>query len=148
MAHTACRVCLISTVSGYCKKNGKCLGRCGTSRGHTTKLKQSIFFRFLWFQNIRIHLHWRSLVKCQLQKNYSKSNCACIGSLAKTTKIGSFKYKTNLSQINFIEIYFLELSRFNPPISTHSEWPAIVLFRQSTGVEGKRRPGSNFTKHF
>jgi hypothetical protein len=29
-------------------KKGKCLGRCGASSGHTTKLKQSIFFRYLW----------------------------------------------------------------------------------------------------
>jgi hypothetical protein len=29
-------------------KKGKCLGRCGASTGHTTKLKQSLFFRYLW----------------------------------------------------------------------------------------------------
>jgi hypothetical protein len=29
-------------------KKGKCLGRCGASNGHTTKLKQSILFRYLW----------------------------------------------------------------------------------------------------
>jgi hypothetical protein len=28
-------------------KKGKCLGRCGASSGHTTKLKQSLFFRYL-----------------------------------------------------------------------------------------------------
>jgi hypothetical protein len=34
-------------------KKGKCLGRCGASSRHTTKLKQSIFFRDLWpSQNI------------------------------------------------------------------------------------------------
>ena len=47
MADTTCLVCLICTVSGRCKK-GKCLGRCGASSRHTTKLKQSIFFRYLW----------------------------------------------------------------------------------------------------
>jgi hypothetical protein len=30
------------------KKQGKFLGICGASSGHTTKLKQSIFFRYLW----------------------------------------------------------------------------------------------------
>ncbi len=46
MACTACLVCFISTVNG-CRKKGKCLGRCGASSGHTTKLEQSIFFRYL-----------------------------------------------------------------------------------------------------
>jgi hypothetical protein len=48
MARTACLVCFISTVNGGSKKGGKCLGRCGASSRHTTKLKQSIFFRYLW----------------------------------------------------------------------------------------------------
>ncbi len=55
MVHTACLVCFISTVNGHCKKQtkkqGKCLGRCGASSGHTTKLKQSIFFRYLWVRH-------------------------------------------------------------------------------------------------
>jgi hypothetical protein len=34
-------------------KKGKCLGRCGASSGHITKLKQSIFFRYLWDQRIK-----------------------------------------------------------------------------------------------
>jgi hypothetical protein len=29
------------------EKKGKCLGRCGASSGHTTKLKRSILFRYL-----------------------------------------------------------------------------------------------------
>jgi hypothetical protein len=38
MARTACLVCFISTVNGRSKKQqGKCLGRCGASSGHTTK---------------------------------------------------------------------------------------------------------------
>jgi hypothetical protein len=51
MACTACHVCFISTVNGCSKKikiKGKCLGRSSASSGHTTKLKQSIFFRYLW----------------------------------------------------------------------------------------------------
>ncbi len=45
MAHTACLVCLISTVSGRSKKSLKC----GISSGHITNLKQSIFsFQYLW----------------------------------------------------------------------------------------------------
>jgi hypothetical protein len=47
MARTARLVCLISTVSGRCKK-GRSLGRYIGSSGHTTKLKQSILFRYLW----------------------------------------------------------------------------------------------------
>ncbi len=39
MAHPACLVCLISTVSGCSKKKKKC----GASSGHITDLKQSIF---------------------------------------------------------------------------------------------------------
>ncbi len=30
-------------------KKGKCLGRCGASSGHTTKLKQSVSLRYLWY---------------------------------------------------------------------------------------------------
>ncbi len=37
-------------------KKGKCL-RCGASSRHTTKLKQSVFFRYLWF-------HWQ---KCKIR---------------------------------------------------------------------------------
>ncbi len=48
MAHTTCLVCLISTVSGPCKKSKICLGKCGASSGHIIKLKQSIFCRYLW----------------------------------------------------------------------------------------------------
>jgi hypothetical protein len=47
MVHTACLVCFIGTVKGCSKKKGKCVGRCCTSGRHTTKLKQSIFFRNL-----------------------------------------------------------------------------------------------------
>jgi hypothetical protein len=35
-------------------KKGKCLGRYGASCRHTTKLKQSIFFRYLWPNAIKI----------------------------------------------------------------------------------------------
>ncbi len=49
MARTACLVCLISTVSGHSKKmKRKKAWRCGASSRHITKLKQSIFFRYLW----------------------------------------------------------------------------------------------------
>jgi hypothetical protein len=30
-------------------KKGKCFGRCGASSRHTTKLNQSIFFRYIWW---------------------------------------------------------------------------------------------------
>jgi hypothetical protein len=30
------------------KRGGECLGRCGASSGHTTNLKQYIFFRYVW----------------------------------------------------------------------------------------------------
>jgi len=39
MAHTACLVCLISTVSGRSQKRLKC----GAGSGHTTKLEQARF---------------------------------------------------------------------------------------------------------
>jgi hypothetical protein len=48
MACTACLVCLFSTVIGLSQKSQKCLGRCGASSRHITKLEQSIFFRYLW----------------------------------------------------------------------------------------------------
>jgi hypothetical protein len=45
MAHTACLVCLVSTVSG-CRKNT--LGRARVSIRHITKLEQSTFLKYLW----------------------------------------------------------------------------------------------------
>ncbi len=45
MAHTACLVCLVSTVSG-CPKNT--LRRASASSGLITKLEQSTFLRYLW----------------------------------------------------------------------------------------------------
>jgi hypothetical protein len=45
MAHTACLVCLVSTVSGLSKN---ALGRGNASNGHITKLEQS---RYLWSMN-------------------------------------------------------------------------------------------------
>ncbi len=57
MACTTCLVCFIGTVKGGSKKKekkGKCFGSCGASSGHTTKLKQSIFFRYLWSQLVKI----------------------------------------------------------------------------------------------
>jgi hypothetical protein len=35
-------------------KKGKCLGRCGASSRHTTKLEQSIFFRYLWIFLLKV----------------------------------------------------------------------------------------------
>jgi hypothetical protein len=40
MARTACLVCFISTVNGHSKKKGY---KCGSSSGHITNFKQSIF---------------------------------------------------------------------------------------------------------
>jgi hypothetical protein len=42
-------------------KKGKCFGRCGASSRHTTKLNQSIFFRYLWLSLINI-VEWKSRV--------------------------------------------------------------------------------------
>jgi hypothetical protein len=57
-------------------KKGKCLGRCGTSRGHTTKLKQSILLdiyglnieliRNLWFENF---FHRMEIIKDGIEQN-------------------------------------------------------------------------------
>ncbi len=47
MAHTACLVCLVSTVSGRCKN---ALGKRSASSGHITKLEQSPFLRYLWIK--------------------------------------------------------------------------------------------------
>jgi hypothetical protein len=54
---TACLVCLISTVCGRSKKEEaeNVLGRCGASGRHITKLKQSIFFRYLWIVFTMLH---------------------------------------------------------------------------------------------
>jgi len=57
MEHTACLVCFISTVNSCSKKMGKCLGRCGAISRHTTKLKQSLFFRYLWPERAIFTLH-------------------------------------------------------------------------------------------
>jgi hypothetical protein len=43
LTHTACLVCLVSTVSGHCKN---ALGRGIASSEHKTKLEQSTFLRF------------------------------------------------------------------------------------------------------
>ncbi len=40
MTHTACRVCLVSTVSSCCKNTH---GRASANNGHITKLEQSTF---------------------------------------------------------------------------------------------------------
>jgi len=48
MPHAACLACLVSNVSG-CHKNA--LGKASTSCRHTTKLKQSTFLRYLWFEH-------------------------------------------------------------------------------------------------
>jgi hypothetical protein len=46
----ACTTCLFVSfvLLVAAAKKGKRLGRCGTSSGHTTKIKQSIIFRYLW----------------------------------------------------------------------------------------------------
>jgi len=44
MARPACLVCLFSTVNGCSKNKEKSLGSGGASSGHTTNLKQSIFY--------------------------------------------------------------------------------------------------------
>jgi hypothetical protein len=43
MAHTACLVCLISTVCGFSKKSKNALGEGGASSWHMKKLEQSRF---------------------------------------------------------------------------------------------------------
>jgi hypothetical protein len=54
MAHTVSLVCFINTVNSRNKKkrneSQKCLGKCGTSSGNITKVEQSIFFRYLWYE--------------------------------------------------------------------------------------------------
>jgi hypothetical protein len=47
---------------------GKCPGRCGASSRHTTKLKQSIFFKYLWFKPISEleNVAHVSLIKAQI----------------------------------------------------------------------------------
>jgi hypothetical protein len=45
MAHGACLVCLVSTVSGRCKNT---LGRASASSRRITKLEQFTFLRYLW----------------------------------------------------------------------------------------------------
>ena len=57
MLHTACLVCLISTVSG-CRKNA--IGRGSSSSGHIKKLEQSTFLRYLWVHSI----NQSSLMRC------------------------------------------------------------------------------------
>ncbi len=47
MTHTACLVCLVSTVSG-CHKNT--LRRANASGGHITKFEQTTFLRYIWCQ--------------------------------------------------------------------------------------------------
>jgi hypothetical protein len=46
MACTAYLVCLIG---GHSKKRQNALGRCCNSRGLISKLEQSMFFRYQWF---------------------------------------------------------------------------------------------------
>jgi hypothetical protein len=51
-------------------KKGKCLGRCGASTRHTTKLKQSLFFRYLWtgFINFIFAFLFKFVEFCSKQK--------------------------------------------------------------------------------
>ncbi len=57
MAHTACLVCIISTVNGCSKKKKeKKPITSGASSRHTTKLKQSKILRCLWIMVISITL--------------------------------------------------------------------------------------------
>jgi hypothetical protein len=48
MARTACLFVSLVLLMAAARKSQECLGRCGASGGHITKLKQSIFFRYLW----------------------------------------------------------------------------------------------------
>jgi hypothetical protein len=48
-------------------KKGKSLGRCGASSGHTTKLKQAIFFRYLCLIFQGVHVHDGSVQRQRLQ---------------------------------------------------------------------------------
>jgi len=62
-------VCLISTASGYYKKAKNALEDV-TSSKHITKLKQSIFFRYLWYS-----LNYFSpTVSCRLVFGFSNLN--------------------------------------------------------------------------
>ncbi len=47
MAHTACLVCLGSTVSGRCRN---ALGGGSAGSEHITKFEQSTFLRYLWVE--------------------------------------------------------------------------------------------------
>ncbi len=47
----ACLACLVSTVSGSHKNT---LGRAIASSGHTTKLEQSTFLRYLWLKIFKV----------------------------------------------------------------------------------------------
>jgi hypothetical protein len=51
IARTACLVCFISTVNGRSKTERKEAATSGASRGHITKLRQSIILRCLWFRS-------------------------------------------------------------------------------------------------
>ncbi len=51
MAHTACLVSLVSSVSGRSKN---ALGRGSASSVDITKLEQSIFLRYLWFKSTEL----------------------------------------------------------------------------------------------
>ncbi len=63
MAHIACLVCLVSTVSGHFKK---ALGRGSVSSGHITKLEQSTFLRYQWFHYCKTSLLCTSMVGAHL----------------------------------------------------------------------------------
>jgi len=58
MAHTACLVCLISTVSGRSKKSQNC----GASSGHITKLKQSIYKIYMAGIDKTAHEHLTNII--------------------------------------------------------------------------------------
>ncbi len=55
MAHTACLVCLISTVNGCSKKKP---GKTSASSWHITNLEQSILETFDIFDENKVKDHW------------------------------------------------------------------------------------------
>jgi hypothetical protein len=84
MAHTACLVCVISTVAAAKKAMENALGRCGANSRHITKLEQFIFFRYL---------------------------CICI-TLPKVAKASNEGYITGVIVLNFANVnsaYYIDI---------------------------------------
>ncbi len=85
MSHTACLVCLVSTVSGGCKNS---LGRTSASSRHITKLEQSTFLRYLWVRA------WLNKVWLCVAPPFA---CKCQTSLKKLTCRNTLAYFSPLS---------------------------------------------------